>query len=291
MNRTVIVVSADKHSGSTMGLMPSAPYELHDGGTYTPSPLQKILWQQYDECLDFVKEQRKKSRLIWIENGDVCEGIHHQSTQLVCPRVETHENIASEIFDYTFKKLKFSGDDLAFMVAGTEAHASSGNQSENRVANDIECFTPQFTESSGKPTRFVWDKLLFNVNGVGFDITHHGSSVGGRAWTTENGMYNRVKSFYFETLNDIHSGVERELPRYWVRSHLHQFVQATYDGQCGSITGIVTPSFQFKTGFGKKVAGDRLSDIGLIVFVVEADGSHKMIPLMARYKQDKAMVL
>ena len=76
-----------------------------------------------------------------------------------------------------------------------------------------------------------------------------------------------------------------------MRSHLHQFVQATYDGKCGSITGIVTPSFQFKTGFGQKVAGDRLSDIGLIVYVIEADGSSRMIPVMARYRQDKVQVI
>jgi hypothetical protein len=284
--RTVLVVSADKHSGSTMGLIPDEPLQLHDGGTYNPSPLQKILWKQYNECLDFIKAERKRSRLIFVENGDVCEGIHHQTTQVVCSRVETHENIASDILDYTFRKLKFTDGDRAYMVAGTEAHAASGNQSENRVATDLECFTPQYTETSGKNARFVWDKLLIKINGTLFDITHHGSSVGQRAWTKENGMYNRVKSFYFETLND-----GREMPRYWIRSHLHQFVQATYDGKRGSITGIVTPSFQFKTGFGLKVAGDRLSDIGLVVFIIEDDGTVKMTPIMASYKQDRVVVV
>ena len=284
--RTVLVISADKHSGSSLGLIPDEPLQLHEGGTYNPSPLQKILWKQYDECLGFIKQERKRSRLIWIENGDLCEGIHHQTTEIVSSRVETHENIACDILDYTFKKLKFGGDDLAYMVAGTEAHASSGNQSENRVAKDLDCFTARVSESSSKSNRFVWDKLLLKVNGVLFDITHHGSSVGRRAWTTENGMYNRVKSFYFETLND-----ERDLPRYWVRSHLHQYVKATYDGKRGSITGIVTPSFQFKTGYGQKVAGDRLSDIGLIVFVIEDDGAVKMTPVMAEYKQDRVVVV
>lgn len=279
--RTVLVVSADKHSGSTMGLVPDEPLQLHDGGTHNPSPLQKILWQQYQECLDFIKQERKKSRLIWVENGDVCEGIHHQTTQVISARIDEHEDIASDILDRTFKKLRFGKDDRAYMVAGTEAHASSGNQSENRVAKDLD-FTPQYTESSGKNNRYVWDKLLIKINGVLFDITHHGGSVGRRAWTTENGMYNRVKSFYFQTLND-----GRKLPRYWVRSHLHQFVQATYDGKRGSITGVVTPSFQFKTGYGQKVAGDNLSDIGLLVFTIEDNGVVQMHPVMAEYKQNR----
>ena len=287
--RTIVVVSSDKHSGSTMGLIPDEPLQLHDGGTYSPSVLQNILWQQYDECLDFIKKERRRSRLIWIENGDICEGIHHQTTQTVSSRTETHENIAVDILDHTFKKLKFGNGDLAFMVAGTEAHALSGNQSENRIAEDMDCFKPKYSESSGRNRRFVWDKLLLRVNGIVLDVTHHGSSVGSRAWTTENGMYNRVKSFYFQTLDDKAQGNRVELPRYWIRSHLHQYVNATYVGKNGSITGIVTPSFQFKTGYGIKVAGDRLSDIGLIVIVVEDDGSSKLIPIMARYKQDKIL--
>jgi len=281
--RTVLVISADKHSGSTMGLIPDEPLQLHDGGTYNQSPLQKILWKQYDECLDFIRQERKRSNLIWVENGDVCEGIHHQTTQVLCSRVDTHENIASDILDYTFKKIKFTDGDRAYMVAGTEAHAASGNQSENRVAKDSSAFISPYknADREDKHSRFVWDKLIIRINGVLFDIAHHGGSVGSRAWTEENGMYNKVKSFYFQTLNE-----ERDLPRYWIRSHNHQFIQATYDGKRGSITGIVTPSFQMKTGFGQKVAGDKLSDIGLIVFTIEDDGTCKMNVIKASYVQD-----
>lgn len=279
-----------------MGLMPSGKFVLHDGNPIYPNTFQDILWQQYDECLDFIKQERKRSRLIWIENGDVCEGIHHQTTQIVSSRVDEHEKMAQEILDYTFKKLKFGGDDLAYMVCGTEAHASSGNQSENRVAKDIDGFVPQSYGDSEDDHRYVWNKLLIKINGVSFDIAHHGSSVGRRAWTTENGMYNRAKSFYFDLLNTNQEAINagrlenlRELPRYWIRSHLHQYVQATYDGKCGSITGIVTPSFQMKTGFGIKVAGDRLSDIGLVVFIIEEDGTVSCKPVMASYKQDRVI--
>jgi hypothetical protein len=281
--RTVLVVSADKHSGSTMGLIPDEPLQLHDGGNYNPSPLQKILWKQYNECLDFIRQERKRSRLIYIENGDICEGIHHQTTQIVCPRVETHENIASDILDYTFKKIKFTDGDRAYMVAGTEAHAASGNQSENRVATDLECFTPQYTETSGKNNRFVWDRLLLKINGVLFDIAHHGGSAGRRAWTTENGMRNLVKSFYFESLEN-----KTELPRYWVRSHLHQFIYSgIYSGKNGNIEGFVTPSFQMKTGFAYKVAGTSLSDIGMLVFIIEDNGDSRWKVVKLSYKQDR----
>jgi len=280
--RTVVAISADKHSGSSLGLMMPKPFQLHDGGTFSPSPAQLILWEQYNECLEFIKEQRKRSRLIWIENGDPCEGIHHGTTQTVSSRVEEHEQIAVDILDHTFNKLKFGGDDLAYMIAGTEEHGGSGSQSENRIAEDLECFIPQFTESSGRHHRFTWDRLLLKVNGVLLDIAHHGGTVGGRSWTKQNGMRNNLVSLYFQSLND-----QTELPRYWVRSHKHEYVRAEYTDKQGTITGFVTPSFQFKTGFAYKVAGHRLSDIGLIVIVIEEDGTSNDYPILASYKQDK----
>ena len=285
--RTVIAISADKHSGSTLGLMQQEPMQLHDGGTYIPSPAQKILWKQYDECLDFIGEERKKSRLIWIENGDVCEGIHHGTTQILSSRIEEHEQIAVEILDHTFKKLKFNNDDLAYMIAGTEEHGGSGSQSENRVAEDLECFVAQYSENSKKAHRYTWDRLLLKVNGVLLDISHHGGSVGRRAWTTENGMRNLIKSFYFQSLED-----KTDMPRYWIRSHNHQYIYSgIYSGNHGDIEGFVTPSFQFKTGYAYKVAGARLSDIGMLIVVIEEDGACKHHIIKTSFKQDKIQVV
>jgi len=284
--RTIIAISADKHSGSTLGLMRPQTFNLHDGGSFSPSPLQRQIWQQYDECLDYIKEQRKKSRLIWIENGDVVEGIHHQTTQIVSGRVDEHEQIACDILDYTFQKVKFTKGDLAYMITGTEEHSGNGSQSENRVAEDLD-FIPQYSQESDKPNRYTWDRLLLKVNGVLLDIAHHGGSVGRRAWTTENGMRNLVKSFYLQSLED-----GTELPRYWVRSHKHQFVYSgMYSGKHGDIEGFVTPSFQMKTGFAYKIAGHQLSDIGMIVIIVEDDGRSSWQAIMASYKQDAVQVV
>jgi len=284
--RTIIAVSADKHSGSTLGLI-HGTFELQDGGSYTPSPLQKTIWKQYEECLNFVKEERKKSRLIWIENGDPCEGIHHMTTQIVSGRVDEHEQIATDILDYSFQKVGMTKGDLAYMMAGTDEHGGNGSQSENRLAEDFNYFVPQFSKESEKPNRYTWDRLLLKINGVLLDIAHHGGSVGKRAWTTKNGMEGLIKSFYFQSLED-----NTELPRYWIRSHLHQYVHATYTGKYDKqIEGFVTPSFQFKTGYAYKIAGSQLSDIGMLIIGIEEDGSswHKCI--MANYQQDKIQVL
>lgn len=290
--RTVIAIPSDKHSGSSLGLMMDKPFQLHDGGTYIPGPAQRILWQQYEECLDFIKEQRKRSRLIWVENGDVCEGIHHGTTQTVSSRVDEHEQIATEILDYSFKKVRFGGDDLAYMLAGTEEHGGSGSQSENRVAEDVqECFISQYSESADKPHRFTWDRLLLKVNGVLLDIAHHGGSVGRREWTKNNGMGHLVRSFYYQYLEDKVEHPDLQLARYWVRSHLHKIAEGYYKGKAGEIQGFVTPSFQFKTGFGYKVAGHQLSDIGMLVIIIEADGTCKHHIIKTSFKQDRVEVV
>ena len=281
--RTIIAISADKHSGSSLGLMRPEPMQLHDGGTYIPSNLQKKIWAQYQECLFFTKEERKRSRLIWIENGDPCEGIHHGTTQIATSRTDEHEQMAADILEYTFEYLKFNKNkgDLAYVIAGTEEHGGNGSQSEERIARDLEEWgiVPQ-------KGRFTWDRLLLKVNGVLLDIAHHGGSVGHREWTKNNTLKQKVKSFYYQCLED-----ETKLPRYWVRSHLHKYVHGSYEGKRGTIDGFVTPSFQFKTGYAYKIAGAELSDIGMIVIVVEEDGRSWYKVIKNSYAQDQIQVI
>jgi len=282
--RTVIAISADKHSGSSLGLMKPEPMQLHDGGTYIPSALQKKIWTQYSECLFFIKEERKRSRLIWIENGDLTEGVHHGTTQITTSRTDEHEQIAVDILEHTFNYLKFnkSKGDLAYIMAGTETHSGIGSRAEENIARDIE----EWGIVPKNKARYTWDRLLLKVNGILFDIAHHGGSVGRRAWTTNNGMHNLVKSLYFQHLED-----ETKIPRYFIRSHLHKYAYGQYKGKRGEIEGFVTPSFQFKTGYAYRVAGSQLSDIGMVIIVIEEDGRcwHKIIK--NSYAQDETQVV
>lgn len=281
---TIVVISADKHSGSSLGLIKAGIFAYHDGGSYNPSYLQGLLWAQYDECLDQIAKMRKGKRLIWVENGDVCEGIHHNTTQLVSARRDEHERIATDILDYTFTKLDFARGDLAYMTAGTEEHGGAGSQSENNVAKDMG-FVPQYAKSSGVQYRYTWDRLMLDVNGILFDVSHHGASSGQRAWTTENSLRFIVKSTYFTCLE-----TKTRIPRYWIRSHMHRYVRSgIYEGAHGKIEGFISPSFQFKTGYAYKIASGQLSDIGMLVFEVSENGESKEYPMVATYEQDKTI--
>ena len=43
--RTVLAISADAHTGSTVGLMPDGQWQMEDG-YYTPGAIQKRIWEQ-----------------------------------------------------------------------------------------------------------------------------------------------------------------------------------------------------------------------------------------------------
>ncbi len=273
--RTVIAFPSDTHCGSTLGLIPPKPLQLHEGGEYLPSKAQRIIWNQWEYNWELIRKERKNSNLIIVHDGDVVEGIHHESTQINSSRVDEHETIASMCLDFAMQKAKFGKGDKYYQVAGTEEHAGNGSSSEERVAQDFDGVVPVY-ENQGfgdkKNGRYTWDGLLRTVNGVLFDIAHHGGSVGSRAWSTENGLYNKIKSIYWECLD-----LKLPIPRYWIRAHYHTYVRTEYAGRHGVITGIMLPGFQIKTGYVYKKRGFIMkpADVGMVWVVVNDDGTSK----------------
>jgi len=273
--RIVLAFPSDSHSGSSLGLMPPKQFALKDGGFYDPTPIQKLIWKQWEYGWNLIAEERKKSDLIVVHCGDLVEGIHHESTQIVSPRVDDHETISSICMDKAFRIVKMGANDKYYQISGTEEHAGNGSSSEERVAKDLDHVVPQWTqkvfdeEGEHINGRFTWNRLYREINGVVFDVSHHGGSVGQRAWTTENSLYNKIKSIYWSCLEN-----NLPLPRYWIRGHNHQYIRAEYGGRRGIITGIMLPGFQARTGYCyKKINYDpKQADIGVVWIVVEKDG-------------------
>src|SRR5690349_18053925 len=80
----VIAVVSDTHNGSTVALCPER-IALDDGGAYEASRAQRWLWASW---LDFWgKAQALRTAhdaaLYTVFNGDLTEGNHHGSTQIL----------------------------------------------------------------------------------------------------------------------------------------------------------------------------------------------------------------
>lgn len=268
---TVIAFPADEHAGSPVGLLPGGQWSFVNGGYHNPDTTQRMITRLWVDSWEKVAKARKGKRLVIVNVGDAVEGMHHNTTQVITPRVDEHERMhiasmgrALDIVNFDEKK-----GDLLYYVGGTPSHVGQGGQSEERIARDLGA-VPMVapTLPDGEDGTYLWPRLLLDVNEKLFDIAHHGAGMGTRPWTRSNPMRGKLQSVYFEAM-------ERgsKPPNVWIRAHRHVKVHDIFMSSTGlRIDGFVTPAFQSKTEFGYKVAGDMLASMGLLWFDISAAG-------------------
>jgi len=270
--RTVIALPADEHSGSTSGLMVGEQWQLSEGGYYNPSRTQMQIFEQFNLAADLVLKLRRRARLIVANVGDAVDNNHHETTQLVTPRIDEQERMHTDVMDHFLKRVKFSKrrGDLLYYVEGTPAHVQKGAQSEERIARDLGAVPKRkgTAEHEFKDGRYTWDHLKLNINGVLLDISHHpGVTPGTRAWTRGNALRSLLKSMYIESIDYKHP-----IPRYWIRAHRHKYTAEIHRGVQGTIEGFILPAFQSRTEYVNKIASHELATIGMLIIVIEPDG-------------------
>lgn len=287
--RTVLLILADAHCGSTVGLIRPGQWQLNDGGYYMPSKAQGVLWAQFAEIAETIKRERKRSRLVVVHNGDGVDGVHHGTTQLIPGGAIEHERIHVDAMDWMLREVGHNQKrgDLLYYIGGTEAHVGKASARENRIARDLDAVpmrkgTP---EHDYKDARHVWPYLKLRINGVLFSIAHHAEvNRGRRAWTKTNVLRSYLTSLYFDSLD---SGAE--LPRYWIRSHYHKYTHAFHEGGQGRIDGFILPALQAKTDYIYRIAATELADIGAWYAVIEPDGSTYWECPRVQYEQDEVI--
>jgi hypothetical protein len=276
--RTVIAIPTDTHSGSKVGLMDiNKPYSMSDAGSYNPSFTQKIIWKQWEESWEHIKELRKKSRLIVIHCGDPIEGLHHDLTECVNVNVSDHKIIHIDTMDWALQKAKFSAkNDLLYYISGTPSHCGRNNCHTNDVAKDLHA-VPCWEN------RYHWGMLPLMVNGTLLSFQHEGVRKGIRAWTNENVLRYYTKSEMFDFI-----GNRRPVPRFIIMAHNHTYVRSgivyAYGHEC---EGIILPAFQAKTDFVYKKKAMAMASVGMFYIIVEEDGSVDCGVDMIEVEQDK----
>ena len=277
MRKTILAFPADTHCGSTVGLIRDKAWQLDDGGSYHPSKAQRIIWRQWVECWDTVKRLRDPDdRVIITMMGDAVDGKHHDTSELITQRVEEQERIFIDAMDFALKHVDFDGDkDILQFISGTPAHVGEMAQSERRISEDMEA-------------RGLFPRLKIEVDGVRFDLAHDGLSVGSRAWTDDNTLRSVIKSILFQNLL-----YKQEVPRYFIRAHRHQFIPAEYERGTYRIDGFVCPCFQLKTSYGNSftASSSKPPDIGMLIVVVEEDGSSRWLCPRVQWPKERYDVI
>jgi hypothetical protein len=240
---TVTAVISDTHIGSHTALA-LHEWVLDDGQTVRANLAQDWLYASWVDYWDYVKSlcgihgKHRKNRLVVIHLGDIVEGDHHHSVQVLA-NVEDQMAEACEIL----RPLAAMADGGFYCTRGTEAHSGEAAQAEVRICHEIGA------------KQCEWE-LILDIDGLVLDCGHYGRA-GRRDWTSS------AAAVAAEVAISAAMAHER-IPDYVLRGHNHLIDDS--GEKLNGIRAIMLPAWQLRTAFGYQVAPNRRSDIGGLIF-------------------------
>jgi hypothetical protein len=243
--RNLVVVS-DTHAGCRLGLCPSEPIPLDDGGTYHASPFQRNVWKLWQDYWSrWVPSVVRTEPWDFVHNGDAIDGVHHNSTTQISHNIQDQLLIAQTTLKPIVDACRKSGGRY-YHIRGTEAHVGSSANHEEMLARSLGA-TPN------REHQYARYDLWKRVGKALVHVLHH---IG----TTSSAAHEASAVNAELTAEFAEAARWREQPPdFIVRSHRHRFIAVDLDTANGIGAAIVTPGWQGKTPFSWKIAGARLS--------------------------------
>jgi len=244
-----LLVMSDTHVGSTLAVMRPGYVDM-EGEKHEGNKLQRWLWDMWRRMEDDVAAAINGEEFAILHNGDVIEGMHHRTTQVVTADPADQPLMALEVLDPLFEDA-----DKAFMVEGTECHTKN---TEHSIARRLGC-TPD-----PQTNKFAWPHLTIEINGTLISAAHH---VG-----TTSKPYLET-SQYAPVLNSERLWAARQgerMPDHIFRAHRH--VYGHWEDDCGAMT--ITPAWQGLTRFGRKVVAGARVTCGVVLLSWDDEGDY-----------------
>ena len=237
-----IVVISDTHCGCRVGLCPPEGATLDDGGRYMPSKLQLKMWSYWREFWDkWVPEACHHEPFILVHNGDIVDGVHHNSTTQISHNLEDQAEIAYNCLAPIVDRAA-----AYYQIRGTEAHVGNSAVDEERLAKRLGAKRNQ----QGQYARYdLWLKLGDRL----IHFLHHIGTGGSSAYEATAIGKEMVESFVEA------ARWKEQPPDVTVRSHRHRNYEVRMPTANGYGISVVTPAWQLKTAYAFKIAGARLS--------------------------------
>lgn len=251
MKPITVIVIADLHANSTVGLCPPT-VTLDDGGSYTPSTGQRWLWRRWQDFIAQAKTATIKRRVYLITDGDLVDkDAQQRSFQMITRNPTTAKRIAVDCLH----PLVALADRL-FVVRGTEAHAGRSASLEEQLAEDLGA------ERDPERGTHSWWHLLADLGGVRFDVTHH-TTIERQPWMANASMVRLAKATVLQC-------AERgePTPDLVLRAHMHQY-RDSHDASplCRAIT---LPAWTLATAHVHRMAPGAMADVGGLIVSVDA---------------------
>lgn len=256
MKPLVLAITSDQHCGSTVALAPPVVH-LDDGGKYEASKPQQWLWQRWNDYWKRVEQVRraKKATLVQVYNGDLTEGDHHKTTQILSGNPTAQAVVVNEVMRVP---LALKPDHIVG-IRGTEAHVGPSGAFEERIFTGLrkDGWPVVRDENTGNSSHWHW---TMEYQGVRLDIAHHGK-FGSRPST----KMNTVVALAFDIFT--RAAIEgRPHPHLAVRSHMHQV------GDTGDIYPtrlIQMPAWQLATAYIHRLNPGAIADVGGIIVTID----------------------
>jgi len=256
MKPLVLAITSDQHCGSTVALAPPVVH-LDDGGKYEASKPQQWLWQRWNDYWKRVEQVRraKKATLVQVYNGDLTEGDHHKTTQILSGNPTAQAVVVNEVLRVP---LALKPDHIVG-IRGTEAHVGPSGAFEERIFTGLrkDGWPVVRDENTGNSSHWHW---TMEYQGVRLDIAHHGK-FGSRPST----KMNTVVALAFDIFT--RAAIEgRPHPHLAVRSHMHQV------GDTGDIYPtrlIQMPAWQLATAYIHRLNPGAIADVGGIIVTID----------------------
>lgn len=252
--KAVITIS-DLHVGSTTGLC-HPKVNLVDGGYYTPNKFQSTLYKYWRNFWgEYVPAIVKGAdKVIVVINGDILDGIHHDTVNVVSNSWAVQEYAAMTLLQEIPKICPVQLHEF-YVVKGTEVHTGKNGESEERIARSIYAVTNEIDESAS----YQW---RLDVDGVLFQFAHHIGTTSSAAYESSAPMRELVAAMVEAAAWGL------KLPDVLVRSHRHRFIEVPIPTEKGRIRVVITPGWQLRTPFVERIDRMRMPHIGGVVFRV-----------------------
>lgn len=239
MNINNLIVISDTHFGCKLGLCPDK-VKLDEGGTYIPSVVQRWMHARWKEFWnDWVPDATEGEPYAVCMNGDLIDGVHHNSTTQMTQNFEDQRKLAIQVLEPVVEKC----DGRFFVTRGTEAHAGSSGEDEEGIAKALGAIPENGCHSR-------WE-LRIRVGKGRVHLAHHIGTSGTLAYQS-TAVLKELEQMY------VAAGRNRTAPfDVIVRSHRHCSLEVRIPTATGYGISVVTPGWQLKTPFSFRIIGGR----------------------------------
>lgn len=264
----LVAAFGDTHFGGTVALMSPDPIALDDGGTYVPSERIGLqLWRWWNDWWDRVEAERERlariygpTKLVLLCNGDLFEGDHHQTHQIVQRHRGVEGQIAASCWDVPLSL----GPDQIYITRGTESHVGAGAGSEEAFASALAKTGRPVVPNPDVPERWTAYHWQLDVGPWRLWAHHHGS-MGQTPRTKASLAALRTADVWIQAMLDNwrweQQGEEPDrIPDVVVGSHYHQWAESA--PSMFPTHGVQLPCWTYSNAHAQKVAARTLPDIG-----------------------------